>query len=301
MKKYIITVKIIFSLVVAFCLSGCLKDKEYDDHSNQSVRTNGDQKIIEIQLTATDVTNFLSYAYNNGNTDTIVDFIPVVLASANGAEEDINVTLVAKPTLVTDYNAANGTGYLVPTAAMHTVINPGLVVKIAKGTNRGFLQIKFKPADFLGGEWALGYSIASVDKPGYTISGNLKNGIAAIGIKNQYDGHYKSKGVFSHPTPANNSTWIFTDGITRDLITFSAAGVYAYPLKTKAATFGVELDLTVNADKTVTTVFIGTTDDPDAVPNPSRYDGASKTFFIDAWYGGHTRHLVDTLVYTGPR
>jgi hypothetical protein len=52
-----------------------------------------------------------------------------------------------------------------------------------------------KPGDFLGQDWALAYNITGVDRPGYTISGNLKNGIFAFGIKNKYDGHYTMTGT----------------------------------------------------------------------------------------------------------
>lgn len=122
-----------------------------------------------------------------------------------------------------------------------------------------------------------------------------------LNVKNQYDGVYRSKGYFVHPTPANNSSWTFADGITRSLQTIGASTLEVYPLQTKAVTFGVGMDLTVNPDNTVKVDFFGTTDDPEPTPNPNRYDPASKTFYIDASYSGGTRRLVDTLVYLRPR
>jgi hypothetical protein len=97
--------------------------------------------------------------------------------------------------LVADFNAANGTNYSVPTSSMYTILNPGNVVTIPKGSYVGYLQIKFKPSSFLGGDYALGYSIKSIDKQGYTISSNLKDGVVAIAIKNKYDGRYTVTGT----------------------------------------------------------------------------------------------------------
>ncbi|WP_315814646.1 BT_3044 domain-containing protein [Paraflavitalea speifideaquila] len=83
---------------------------------------------------------------------------------------------------------------------MITVLNAGGVVTIPKGSNTGYLQVKFKPSSFLGGSWALAYQISSVDKTGYTISTNLKTAIIPIIVKNPYDGVYHAFGHFEHPT-----------------------------------------------------------------------------------------------------
>jgi len=302
MKRFSTSLLPILLLAISAAMTGCLKDKNFDNGSIQSVHNNGqNENVIEIQLTATSADNFLLTAFDASNVDTVFNLIPVVLNAPTGAKEDINVTLAPNPGLLADYNTANGTSYAIPDNSMYTLVSPGLTVKIPAGSRVGYLQIKFKPSTFLGGDWAFAYSIASIDKPAYAISGNLKNGIAAIIIKNQYDGKYKSQGNFTHPVAANTSSWLFGDGIVRDLVTSSATAVYIYPLETAAVTFGVELDLTINGDNTVRTDFVGTTDDPDAVPNPSYYNPATRSFHIDAWYGGHTRHLVDSLVYIGPR
>lgn len=184
-----------FLFLVGFAFSSCLKDKDYNNRLTQSVRNGGNQKIIEIQLTATSTDNFLFTAFDAVNHDTTINLIPVVLASPEVASEDINVTLVAKPSLVSDYNTANGTAYAVPPSSMFTILNPGNVVTIPRGQRVGYLKVKLKTSDFLGQDWALGFAIASVDKPGYLISGNLNQGIFAFGIKNKWDGHYLMTGT----------------------------------------------------------------------------------------------------------
>lgn len=180
-------------LLLTLGLSSCLKDKEYDNGSIQSVHnSNGtNENVIEIQTSATDASNLLITAFDNSDNDTTINFVPVVLATANPAPEDIHVTVSLNPTLVTDYNDENGTEYEIPDSSQYTIINPGGEVTIPKGSNTGYLQIKLKPSDFLGSDWALGFTITNIDKPGYLISGNLKNGMVAFGIKNKYDGHYR--------------------------------------------------------------------------------------------------------------
>src|SRR5438270_12850037 len=95
--------------VLSFCLTGCLKDSDFQKGLIQSVHSNGTQKIIEIKLTATCNSNFLVQSLNASNADTSFYLIPVVLASAEPASEDIKVTLVQDSKLVDAYNTANGT------------------------------------------------------------------------------------------------------------------------------------------------------------------------------------------------
>ena len=120
------------------------------------------------------------------------------MGATEPAQEDIHVTLVANNTLIDDYNTANGTTYEVPPSTAFTISNGG-VVTIPKGSYTGYLQITFKPSDFLGVNYAVGYTISSIQESGYTISGNLPNGIVAIGIKNDWDGDYAVTGWFFHP------------------------------------------------------------------------------------------------------
>lgn len=219
--------KIIFLLILSFSMSSCLKDKEYDKGLIQSVRSNGsDQNIIEIQLTATSVDNILRQSFDAVNKDTTINVIPVVLASPDVAKEDIHVTLKLNSSIVDDYNAANGTAYQVPDASMYTLLNQGNVVTIPKGSRVGYLQIKLNPSNFIGTDWALGYEIQSVDKTGYTISGNLNKGMFAFGIKNKYDGHYLMTGTL---TDAANASITGQYPIEVDLETFGGNAVVLNP------------------------------------------------------------------------
>jgi len=221
-------------------LVSCLKDKNYDNGVIQSNRPNGNESVvIEIALTATNTTNFLSTSFDAVDKDTVINVIPVVLASPGLATQDLQVTLTPDPTLVDDYNTNNGTAYVVPDPSMYAVVNPGNVVTIAKGSRVGYLQVKLNPNNFAGGDWAFAYEITNVDKAGYTISGNLNHGIFAFGIKNKYDGHYQLDGTMSdaanasltgdYPTEVNLETY----GSTAVLFNPAQgpfAGAYLHPI-----------------------------------------------------------------------
>ena len=134
--------------IISFGLSGCLKDGDFDKGLIQSVHSTGTQKVVEIKLSATSSGNFLHQSFNASNSDTSFDLIPVVLASDQVASEDVNVTLVQDNALVTAYNDANGTSYVIPPAGSYTILNPGGVVTIKKGTNTGYLRVKTKSGQF---------------------------------------------------------------------------------------------------------------------------------------------------------
>ena len=198
MKKAIAQL-IFISLLLCIITTGCLKDDNFDNGSIQSTHNTGALiKPIEIKLTAADASNFFVLAVDNSNSDTTIDLVPINLATADAAQEDIHVTVSLDSTLVNDYDTANAADYITPSPATYTIINPEVI--IPKGSHTGYLQIKFKALDFLGGNWALGFKIASIKETGYTISGNLSTGIVAIAVKNQYDGTYHSTGYVYHPS-----------------------------------------------------------------------------------------------------
>lgn len=273
----------------------CLKDKDYDDGLIQS--THGSTpRIIEVKVTASSATNYLALTFDNSNVDTTLNVIPVNLATNDAASEDINVTLVQKNSLLTDYNAANGTDFEAPTAGMFTLINPGGVVTIPKGSHTGYLQLKFKPSSFLGGSYALGYEITTVDKSGYTISGNLKSGIIAIIVKNQYDGDYLAEGHFEHPTSPRDF---------EEEVTLSTTGANSVSKNLGDLGNATKIILTINANNTVTvTPGPGTSGTTASVANlptvgiyNNTYDPATHTFYLRYGYPnpGPTRIVTETV------
>src|SRR5882672_5735728 len=153
---------------------GCLKDKEFDDGQIQSVHNTGATiKPVEIKLTASSTDNFLAQSFDLVNKDTTIDLVPVNLATSDPAPEDIQVTLTFDQTLLDTYNDDNGTDYSIPDPSLYVLSNG--VVTIPKGQHTGYLQLTFNPANYIGVDYAFPFVISSVDKQGYTISGNLKS------------------------------------------------------------------------------------------------------------------------------
>ena len=296
MKRYI-TQLIFISSLLCIITTGCLKDDDFDNGSIQSVHTTGSTvKPIEIKLTAADATNFFVLAVDNSNNDTTVDLVPINLATADAAPEDIHVTVALDSNLVLVYDTTGtaagtpGGDYQIPTSTMYTIINPEVI--IPKGSHTGYLQIKFKPSDFIGGEWALGFKIASIKEAGYTISGNLNTGVTSIAVKNQYDGVYNAVGYFTHPV-------YFGDYNTEWICATSGPSSITFQLNVTVL-FGVNITLTVNADNSVDI----STDDAvlDAYDHTKNYySPADRTFHLDFGYSGGTRHLTGTATYKHAR
>jgi hypothetical protein len=302
-------IKSIFAVsVVSLSMTGCLKDDAYDDHEIQSNRPiDGQPKVIELKVAATNLTHFTTLAFPNGSKDTVVNLVPVTLATSDAAGEDINVTIGLKPSLVDDYNADpinGGAAYDVPTASMFTLVNNGIVT-IPKGSNVGYLQIKMIPANFIGHDWALGFIINSIDKSNYVISGNLNVAVIAVATKNQYDGLYNATGFFQHPSSPRSFNII-----GQKLKTFNANTVTKALGDLGDAT---PVNITVNADNTVTitpgpgasgsTALVGNYTDPTKPQYNNTYNPATKTFMLCYGYPmpTPTRIVTEKLVYTGPR
>ncbi|MEP6949574.1 MAG: DUF1735 domain-containing protein, partial [Ginsengibacter sp.] len=214
-------------------LAGCLKDKAFDNGEIQSGSGHTSTiQVVSIGLTVSNTSNFLVASFDNSNNDTTINLVPIELGGTSAASQDIHVTLVANNTLIDDYNLANTDTTVTPTnpdptgVVTHYIPAPStvytvtsLIVIIPKGSRTGYLQIKFKPSDFLGKGYAVAYTISSVAEAGYTISGNLQNGIVAIGIKNEFDADYTVTGWFFHPAAGRAIS------LTKHLSTASAIGL----------------------------------------------------------------------------
>ena len=260
----------LFIIAVIFLLSsaGCLKDKDFNDGSIQSVHNlDAIIKPIEIKLSANDNSNLLIDAIDNSPNDTTIDLVPINLATSDVADQDIHVTIALDSSLVTASNDANTRDDSVPASTIYTVVNP--VVTIPKGSHTGYLQITFKPSDLIGKSYALGFKITSVQESGYTISGNLSTGVVALLIKNKYDGKYTVTGVaVDHLNPAFNS---------------SEGGVYP---------FDIELQTT---SATSVVMFINGTGYYHLIPGNSVYGEFSPVFTFDPT----TEKIISVTNYYG--
>lgn len=287
MKLHYIKAGVALIVLLSITATGCLKDKEFNNGEIQSVHATGTvPKIVEIKLTASSVDNFLSLGLNNGSADTTINFIPINLATDAPAPQDIHVTMVQNNSLVDDYNTANGTSFTIPTA--FTIVNP--VVIIPKGQHTGYLQIKLNPSDFLGKSDALGFSIEKIDEGGYDISGNNKNGIVSINIKNAYDADYTVDIDLVHPSAGghyhDNATHFKTINSNTSEAFLAVMALFAPSSK---------LTIEVNPDNSLTLSSNAVAIASDG-PTLNYYDPANKTFHFSYGWSGGSRHVTGTAV-----
>jgi hypothetical protein len=298
------------AFILSTVLVSCLKDEAFDNHEIQSVSPSGPQTAVYIGLTATSNDNHLQLAFEKSDNDTTFNAVPVLIAGGP-APQDIQVTLAYDPAILGDYNTANGTTHEEAPTSLYTVLNPGdsvngYVVTIPKGQTTGYLQLKLKPSDFLGYDYALGLKIVSVTS-GFIISSNFNTGILAIGVKNEWDGVYDYKGYAFRAGDATLTGYF--SGKTMDLITKGANSVgfgslalwgdgnsgigIGNPLLTLNTSVSPPYPVTISSDG-------GAYNLPGY---NSRYDPDTKTFYIAFTWGAGpaARQSIDTLTYLGPR
>lgn len=310
---------------------GCLKDKAYDNGEIQSGH-GSTVKVIAIGTNVSSQQNFLNLSLNSSANDTTINLIPVTLGATSPAQKDIHITLVQDSSLIINYNNTNGTDYTIPT--IFTVINPGGVVIIPKGSYVGYLQIKFVPDDFINGApYAVGYTIKSIAESGYTISGNLQNGIAAIGIKNKYDGNYglvirttgwAAYGISDNqegtwPVTANgtsigmetsgaNSVKLFDYGGGSGFAQIGCAtgntGTVGFGNTSPEFAFDPTSNLLIDVTNDVTVDSRNRQFHLNTAVADSRFDPATKSMYIAytmTQNGRPTQYIYDTLTYIGVR
>jgi Domain of unknown function (DUF1735) len=198
MRLHFFRFPVLLVFILSISVTSCLKDQAYNLSEIQSIQGNS-PSVLSLGVYVSSQANFTIEAYPASANDTVVNLVPVELGGPSVAGQDIHVTLVENDQIVTAYNTANGTNYVPPTG-MFTIVNNGGVVMIPKGSRTGYLQIKFIANNLIGGSYALGFTISSVAEKGYTISGNLNNGIVAIVAKNEWDADYQVTGWFFHPS-----------------------------------------------------------------------------------------------------
>ncbi len=289
--KLNISIAFTVCLVLSISFSSCLKEK-YDSGRIQPTHTDDPIKVVELGLTATSNENFYLLAVDNSDNDTTVNFIPVRLGIA-AASQDVHVTVVIEQPLLDAYNTEHGTVYEVPPSDKYTFLNP--VVTIPAGSNIGYLKIKFKPSDLLGNDYAFGLRVGLIQEPGYVASGNFGTGVAAVVIKNEYDGLYHAVGHFTHPNPDltgdYDSEW--------EMGTSGATSVTA-SLNTTAA-FSASIKYTVDPVTNLVTVSSNDVVLDPIVAADNYYDPLTRTYHFDYTYSGGSRHNEGTATYTGPR
>jgi hypothetical protein len=327
MKKYF---KILAFPSLIIFLGSCLKDKNFDE-GRTGLDVSKAEKIIELAQAfdgAHGRTVGLAYV------DQIVnpEFLTVRLAANEPASEDIKVTIDTAGTqaYITAYNTANGLAVEKLPNSFYTVPN-GLVITIPKGSREASLKIRTNAIQYnTSTTYALYFSIASVDKPGYVVSGNFNKYFTQVSAKNKYDGVYLLRcrmraPANDRPTVNVSTSWawggevflITTGGASNDLFDDWGFGQVIQPIQTAAGvysgfgstqprfTFDPATDKVIGVANTFVNPANGRAFAID--PNPaldSKWDGATGNVyahFIMTQPGFQPLYIADTLIYQRPR
>lgn len=326
MKKIIVSS--VFIAALAFGLTGCLKDKGFEN--NEYGINDPDTQPPGVGFP------FGSRAKNDvgvdvsGTAQSINGLVYVNLEAGNPAPSDIEVTLSNNTTaLVNAYNTANGTSIQPMPTALWSVAS-SLTIPSGARNNEVPLVISSTLSLDPNVQYGIGITITAVNG-NYKIAENLKNLFIVVGVKNQYDGKYTMKGQFYHPSLQPDfgghtfSVELHTSGPNSVRLYWPLVGGYNTPLTSgggPACCFAAqELSLNVGAGNSATVVNTAagasivyqqvTGYGPNTYNN--RWDPATKRFYAAFGYnlpasgviatppGASARAWIDTLIRTGPR
>ena len=320
MKKLIFASTLFTAL--AFMLTGCLKDKGFD---------NGTYGINDpdTQPPGIGFPRALAAKYTLGVdlTSTPQSVGGVLFVNVNSGQpvsSDVTVTLQLNDALRTAYNTANGTNMLAMPANLYSF---PLTITIPAGARNAEIPLNISSTASLdpNNSYGIGVSIVSVTG-GYTIAGNMKNLLIEIGLKNKYDGLYELRGQH------NRSPYTFhfvtdvemhTTGPSSVAMFFLLGGDYGQPIGVAPGSISwygpaVSPNFTFDPVTNLVTSVAGmpgnavtldmVINDNVADHNPNgpivnRFEpGPPKTMYLTYQYNGlDLRRFYDTLTYIGPR
>ena len=299
MKNLLCTSKLLFAFLGAtLAFVGCVKhDDFYKENTDESNR----KTVVQIQG-AEDIIQYSRDVKATNDTFVLID-LRRYPNSQSGLNEPLTVKLVKNPTLIADYNAANGTNFIELPANSYTILGdinnitfqPGEAIKEIKiSVNQSLLD--------LTESYAIAFSIADAGT-GAIINSSLKNGLYNIGIKNPYEAEYTTSGFFFHPSAPralDDVKYLYTVSATRCLAPLAdlyGAGYYFWFDVSPTNTL-INWDCTPQAPPH--SGFF-TSDNPGAIAYPgpelpgtppyvqttynNTYDPAAKTFWMHYGYG----------------
>src|SRR5690242_16677343 len=101
--KYFIKSALLLLAGITVTATGCLKDDAFENGAIQSMHSDNPVKVVELKLTANDASNLLVFAVDNSDNDTTIDLVPVNLATAEPAPQDLHVSVSLDSALVNNY------------------------------------------------------------------------------------------------------------------------------------------------------------------------------------------------------
>jgi hypothetical protein len=306
-----------FAVAMLTGMVGCIKDDEFFDDNDGDESAPSIVKIMgadqEIIVYARDVNPTI-------DTFALIDLRRDVHGQSK-LNEPLSVKLELHPTLISDYNAANGSNYIPLPASAYTILGDLNNITFAPGEFAKQIPIRIDKSQLnLANQYALGFKISGVGAGG-AISTDMRNVLYSIGIKNAYDGRYRLRFAFYHPTASPNYDGAVTDvelhtsGPNSVKIYMPSFGGYYHPILNGGALTAFasqEPNFTIGAGNSVTVQnsFPGAvTFYSMAQGYNSRYEPGTRTIYAKFGYNysagafnpSTTREWTDTLIYLGPR
>ena len=180
-----ITNRLLSPLLLLFfvlAISSCQKQETVE-----GLEINTDRVIAEF----TDAKTGGSIALDFSSNLETIDLTEIRLFNRSWVRKgDVKVKVISNATVVGDYNIENGTAYTpLPNSAFSFESSE---LTLTETERTAMVRIKLKPSDLLGGDYAIGLSIAEVTagEPSQ-IAGKV---MINVSVKNKYDGVYRVTG-----------------------------------------------------------------------------------------------------------
>ncbi len=199
-------------LACLIALTSCLKDENV---TNQKYGMMNESAFKVVEIPSGSGPRGVSLVSKDEQVN--LDMVSLHLSAENPANEDIVVTLTSNKSqeVINKYNTDNGTSYELLPLNLYQLPN-GLNATILKGTRDATLKLIINAIDLDPSKtYAIVFGIESVDKQGYTISGNFNQELITVSVKNQWHAKYKVTGFCFHPTaprPINDEKELTTLG-----------------------------------------------------------------------------------------
>ncbi len=300
--------------VSALILSGCLKDKGFDNNEYGINLTDGSPAAVAF---ADGAKAIASGAITADPTPQTVSYV-INYTGATPPATDIVVSLTLSNAVIAAYNTANGTA-IAPFPAGSVQIPTS--VTILAGERFATLDVVIPNATVLNPniQYGFGATITGVTG-GVKIASNKKSIFGALNIKNKYDGRYKLSGI--HNRSPNNFPF---SNVTVDLVTTGPSSVAYFQPNRNGGEYSNVIGTGPGVISSYGTAicpnltFNPTTNNVIAVapysgaifmglgPNPGNWNPTTKKVVAQYYYTTganqdfNNRGWSDTLTYTGPR
>jgi hypothetical protein len=303
MKRYYLLLSLAAGLSV---ISSCRRDYIYGD-----ITPNTDRVIVEFF----DGKNAKDVAMDYATGVIKVDVAQLQFMVRSTVNSNATVKVVGDPTIVSDYNTANGTSYT-PVPGGLFALDPS-DIELTPSERKKNVSIRINPGNVATGEWAVGLKIVSTTQG--EISQTSSRIVVVLHVKNKYDGKYHLKGFYTRTdNPAYNGPFetdieMITTGPNSVAMYWPDFGDFYQPFSNAGsltAFSNVAPEAFFNAGDQVTSINNFTGDPvagPFMTPSPganSRFvPGATPVIYLKYYYNTNpaNRIFADTLIYTGSR